>query len=104
MKRIGPKIPVKWFLREWRAHAGLTQEQLSERMGTNKGQINKLENSKQRMNDRWIAAYAEALGIDRARVLMDPNTPTADDLLRGATKEQVDEVRHFAGIIMRKTG
>jgi transcriptional regulator with XRE-family HTH domain len=102
MKRIGPKTPVRWHLKEWRLHLGLTQEQVAERAHTNKGQIAKLENGKQRMNDRWIAAFSHAFDITPARLLMHPETPTADDLLLGASKEEVNAVRTTVSMMLKK--
>lgn len=80
--RIGPRKPVKWYLLEWREAKELTQETLANRMGTTKSQISKLENSKQRLNDDWLAKYAHALDIEPGDLLRDPARPTAEDLLR----------------------
>lgn len=102
MKRIGPKKPVYWYLREWRDHFGLTQEQVAERMDTNKGQVAKLENRKQRMNDRWIAAYAHAFGIPQARLLTHPDAPTVDDLLRDATPDELTQVRATVSMMLKR--
>lgn len=57
MDKIRRHAPIRWFLREWRDHFGLTQEQLAERMDTTRGQVNKLENGKQRMNDDLKDAF-----------------------------------------------
>lgn len=88
MDRIGRKSPVRWYLREWREFRGFTQEQLAERMDTNKGQVSKLETGAQRLNDVWISRAAHALAVEPGDLLRDPARPTADDLLRGATPEK----------------
>jgi len=102
MKRIGPKKPVHWHLLAWRKHLGLTQEQVAERMETNKGQVAKLESGKQRMNDRWIAAFADAYGISQARLLMHPEAPTVDDLLRNATPDELIQVRATVSMMLKR--
>jgi len=55
---------LKFYLREWRNHVGLSQTELALRMDTNKGQISKLETGKQRMNEDWVNRAAFALGIE----------------------------------------
>ena len=102
MDRIGQKKPLKWFLREWRQHKNLSQDAVAGRMDTNKGQISKLERGEQRMNDYWIAAYANALGVDPAALLHHPDKPTLDDLLRTATSDQISELRSIAEVILRR--
>lgn len=102
MPRIGPKRPLKWYLKEWRVHKGLTAERMADRLDTNKGQISKLERGEQRMNDDWIYGYAEALGIEPADLLKPPDAPSVDDLLRGATPEQYEQVRSVIRIIVGK--
>lgn len=104
MKSIGQKFPVRWHIKEWRLSKGLTLEQVAERCETNKGQIAKLENGKQRMNDRWIYALSHAFDIPPYRLLQHPDAPTADDLLRGASKEEVHAVRTTVSMMLKKTG
>ena len=103
MERVGGKTPLKWYIREWRLHRGLTQEQLADRLDTNKGQISKLERGDQRMNDDWIAAIADALGIEPGELLFDPSRPSLNDLLRNATSEQVTQLREMAKILLGKS-
>ena len=63
--RIGPKTPVKHFLREWRETLGLTQQQLADRLPlgddgkpTGKDQISRWERSKRGMTMDVQAALA----------------------------------------------
>lgn len=94
--RIGPSKPVKHFLREWREHLGLTQQQLADRLPigedgkvTGKDQISRWERSERGMTMGVQAALAEALGdIDPGALFRDPNTPSADELLRAAPPER----------------
>lgn len=102
MEKIGPKSPLRWYLREWRKKKGLSQEQLANRLDTNKGQISKLERGDQRMNDDWIAGLANALDIEPGDLLRDPEAPTLNDLLRSASPEQMQEIRAIAQIMLRR--
>lgn len=103
MDRIGQSGPLRWYLREWREHLDLTQDRVAERLGTNKGQISKLERGEQRMNDSWIAGFSEALGVDPADLLRDPKAPTLSDLLRGATPDQMEKIRSIVAVIVGKS-
>lgn len=88
MDRIGTKSPIRWYLREWRKKKGLTLDQVATRLDTNRGQISKLERGDLRMNDDWIWGFADALGIEPADLLRDPEVPTQTDLLKNATPTQ----------------
>lgn len=102
MDRIGSKRPIRWFLREWREKVGLTQEQLAERLETNKGQISKLENSRQRVNDDWLNGYAVALDIEPGDLLRDPERPTIDDLLKGVSEAERDQAISVLRALLKK--
>jgi transcriptional regulator with XRE-family HTH domain len=90
MDRIGPKKPPRHFLKEWRLHLGLTQEQLAERLDTSKGQISLYERSKIKMSLERAAEFAYALDpdLDALAIFRRPDEPSADEKLRNATPEQ----------------
>ncbi len=71
------------FLREWRVKLGLTQEQLAERIGTQKGTVSRHENHARGLKEHQILAYAEALGVDATRLFQHPDAPSLDELVRG---------------------
>jgi transcriptional regulator with XRE-family HTH domain len=86
--RIGPRRPFRHYLREWREHRGLTQQQLADRLDTGKDQISRWESGKRGMGAEVIAALSEALQLDPGDLVRDPKIPSADELLRNATPEQ----------------
>lgn len=86
--RIGPKTPLRHFLKEWREVRGLTQQQLADRIDTGKDQISRWEANKRSMTSEVIAALGEALSIEPHQLFLDPAQPSADELLRNATPEQ----------------
>ena len=85
--RIGPRQPFRHFLREWRKHRGLTQQQLADRLETNKGNVANWENGKRGLTADVQFALAEALGTQPEDLFRDPEQPSADALLRDASPE-----------------
>jgi len=66
-----------FYLREWRKHRGLTQEQLASRLDTSKGYISDLERGVRRYNQDILESLAEALNCTPADFLIrDPSDPT----------------------------
>jgi transcriptional regulator with XRE-family HTH domain len=64
------------FLREWREHRGLTQEQLGDRMGMSRPQISKIERGMAQYSQEFIEAAAYALRCEPVDLIMrDPTAP-----------------------------
>lgn len=57
------------FLREWREHRGLTQEQLSELVGCSKASIGHWENHERRLTDKWLPSLSKALKTTSGYIL-----------------------------------
>lgn len=69
-------MAARHFIREWRKHRGLTQDQLSERIGIDKGYLSKIENGKRRYDQPFLEAAAEAMNCDVSDLIMrDPSDP-----------------------------
>ena len=100
--RIGPKVPHKHYLARWRDKRGLTQEQLAARIGTTKGQISNWENNKRGLNFQIIGALAEALDIEPGDLFRDPDRPSADQLLRGASPAVLRQAIELVEVLIRK--
>jgi hypothetical protein len=86
-----PIRPVRHFLKEWRKHRGLTQQQLADRLPsgddgkpTGKDVVSRWERNERGISMDVQAALAEALSIAPADLFRDPAMPSADDLLRNA--------------------
>ena len=77
MPRVGnPKHRRRHFIREWRQHRGLTQEQLAALLDTTRANISRVENLKQGYTQDFLEACAIALSTDVASLLMrDPTDP-----------------------------
>lgn len=91
-KRIGPKKPIRLFLAAWREKKNLTQQQVADRLETSDVTISRWETGERRPDLNAQAAYAEALGIELADLWRHPDTPSADELLRGQPPDVVDNV------------
>lgn len=67
------------YIKEWRKFRGLTQQQLSERIGIDKSYLSKIENGKKRYDQPFLEATAEALSCEVADLLirnpLDPAGP-----------------------------
>ena len=57
------------FIKEWRRHRGLTQEQLAERIDTSASAISQLETGKQSYTQRILEDIALALNTEPASLL-----------------------------------
>jgi transcriptional regulator with XRE-family HTH domain len=80
--RIGPKLPPKLFIAEWREHRHLTQQQLADRIDSTKGTISRWENGERDVTVNALAALADALDCEVTDLYRSPDRPSADDLLR----------------------
>jgi len=66
----------RWFLREWRKHRGLTQDQLAERSGLSKPFISQLERGMRQYTQSLLERFAEVLRCDPPDLIMrDPTDP-----------------------------
>lgn len=57
------------FIKEWRLHQGLTQEQMAERVGIDKSYLSKIENGKKRYDQPFLEAAAEVLRCEPADLI-----------------------------------
>lgn len=66
-----PHRPLgRHYIREWRDHKGLTQDQLAERVGLSRTQISRIENHRQGYSQELLEAVADAIGVSAATLIM----------------------------------
>ncbi len=58
------------FLRQWREHRNLTQDQAAERIGLDRSQLSRIENGQSPYNQPFMEAAASAYRCDVADLLM----------------------------------
>lgn len=94
------------FVREWRKHRDLTQEQLAERVGVTQGAIAKLERGDMSYTQPMLEAIADALNCDVASLIM--RDPTALDpiwsILDRISEDQKPLAARVLDAFTRKTG
>jgi transcriptional regulator with XRE-family HTH domain len=74
--RVKSRYRRRHFIRQYREHRGLSQEQLAERMGTTKANISRVENYRQGYTQDFLEAAADAMQTDPASLLnRPPDTP-----------------------------
>lgn len=61
-----------WFLREWRKHRGLTQEELAERIDSTKATISRMETGAAPYSQPFLEACADALDCHPADLITSP--------------------------------
>ena len=73
--RIGPRKPVRVYLKARREASGLTQEQLANRLGVTHSTISRWESETEKRrfpSANVLAAIAECLGIHISLLFIDP--------------------------------
>jgi transcriptional regulator with XRE-family HTH domain len=93
------------FIREWRKHKGLSQDQLAERIGMNRAYLSKIESGKRRYDQPFLEAAAEVLQCEPADLIIrDPRDPDGIwsiwDQLKPVERSQVVEIAKT----IRRTG
>jgi transcriptional regulator with XRE-family HTH domain len=95
------------FIREWRKHRGLTQEQLAERIGITREYVSLIEKGKRRYDQPFLESAADALTCSPADLIIrDPSSPEAIwsiwDNIRPQDRERA--VRLLEVLVEKKTG
>lgn len=85
------------FIKEWRKHRSLTQDQLAERIGINRAYLSKIESGARRYDQPFLEAAAEVLQCAPADLIVrDPSDPDGIwsiwDALAPAQRNQVVEI------------
>ena len=85
------------YIKEWRKHRGLTQDQFAERIGVTKSYVSKIESGKRRYDQPFLEAAAEVLqGAPADLIVRDPRDPdgiwSVWDALDKTQRSQVVEI------------
>jgi transcriptional regulator with XRE-family HTH domain len=95
--KLWPMSGSGHFIKQWRKHRGLTQDQLAERIGIDRAYLSKIESGKRRYDQPFLEAAAVVLQCEPADLLMrDPSDPDGIwsiwDQLRPVERSQVVEI------------
>ncbi|HAK63411.1 MAG TPA: hypothetical protein DCO82_09260 [Alphaproteobacteria bacterium] len=102
--RIGPRKPFRNYIKKWRTRRGLTQERLADLIETTKTSISRWENGTRDPTTQALAAIAYVLDIEIADLFRDPDRPSADALLAGATEEETRTAIALIETFLKRTG
>lgn len=94
---VWPMSKQRHFIKEWRKHRGLTQDQLAERIGLDRAYLSKIESGKRRYDQPFLEAAAVALQCEPADLIVrDPTDPdgiwSVWDDLQPVQRAQVVEI------------
>lgn len=89
------------YLAQWRAHRGLSAEQMAGRLGIERESYYRWEREPKRINLDKVSALADALDIEPGELWRLPERPSLDAIAADATPEQqamvADVVRRVLG-------
>lgn len=104
--RIGGWRPPRLYIEEWmETIPGLDRKRLAERMGVAAGTITKKLTNPEKIDAKWLEGFRKALDLPSVTDLFrDPNAPTPDEMLKGLSDDQKEEVVRFADYLRQKTG
>lgn len=91
------------YLKEWREHLNLTQDQLAERMETSKARVSRIESGARPYKEDFVAAAAWAMGIEERDLFRHPESVSIDDMLEKAP-DPVKKQAHALIETLLKTG
>ncbi len=91
------------YIAEWMKERGVSDERLAGRLGVDRVTVTRWRTQQHRLNPEKIKALADALDIEPVVLWHppEPNRPSIDTMLRGASDEAVKKVAEVAAIILR---
>ncbi|PLW77870.1 helix-turn-helix domain-containing protein [Cohaesibacter celericrescens] len=94
----------RWYLREWRKHRGLNQDELANAIDSTKGTISRMELGTRPYNQPFLEACAEVLNCSPADLLSGPPEENGmlDELhskLSGKSKEQLAKILNLIDVL-----
>jgi len=87
------------FIKEWRKHRSLTQEQLAERIGIARSYLTKIERGTRRYDQPFLEAAADALRCEPADLIM--RDPTAAESIWSIWEQLTPTERAQADAVIR---
>lgn len=88
------------YLREWRKHRGLTQEDFSERMGMSRTHYSRIESKRLPWDQPFLGLAAEMLGCKPVDLLMRDPTNSAHEIW-AVVHEMDDGEKRQASAVLR---
>jgi transcriptional regulator with XRE-family HTH domain len=94
----------RWYLREWRKHRGLTQEQLAEAIDSTKQTVSRMESGATPYNQPFLEACAETLNCHPAELLSRDPASGQDQWqlwneIQQLPKDRIEKVRAMLALL-----
>lgn len=67
--QYAPMAKQKHYIKEWRKHRGMTQDEFGELVGVDRSYVSKIETGKQRYDQPFLEAAAQILKVQPAELL-----------------------------------
>lgn len=101
-----PTSRQKTYIKAWREHRHLTQDQLAERLSTTKATLSRIENGKIPYSQDFLEACAAQLNCDPADLIMrDPTAPDAIwSIWEQASKAEKEQIVNISRALLKKAG
>ncbi len=92
------------YLKEWRSHRGMTQEQLADAIQSTHVTVSRMERGDRPYNQPFLEACADALSCDPADIIAGPPESNEKlqiifDLLKGKSQEELDKVAAMISLL-----
>jgi len=92
------------FLREWREHRQLTQQQLADRLDTTAASISRIESGKRDFTGVFLIGAARALGCQPADLIGRlPTEPSLDAAIKDAPAAVKAQIRIVVEALLKPT-
>jgi transcriptional regulator with XRE-family HTH domain len=95
-RRVADDGEFRHYLKEWRLHRGLSQEQLAAALKTSKGEVSRYERGERTLSLLIQFRLMRALRITPGQFFSPPGARSADALLAGLSPEERD--RYIAAL------
>lgn len=109
VRRTDPNAPVRHYLKEWRNHRHLTQDQLADRVDCSRGLISQYEKGITEIPEGMVYALADALSTEPGDIfnvnpLKEGEVVDLLRLLKDADPSVQKEILDFAAFKLGKAG
>lgn len=96
------KQNTTFYLKEWRKHRGLNQQQLADRLDTTVPTISRWETGAMNWTSDWLPRFAYALNCEQADLFRNPLQPEHRlwELIQGMKPDQRDQAEAMLKILI----
>jgi transcriptional regulator with XRE-family HTH domain len=90
LNETGHEIVMRNRIAEWRRARGLTQEELAEQVGAHYTTVNRLENKKQGLSQKWLEKLSRVLEVHPSDLIGDGDIEDIQSHAHTLTRDEVE--------------